>query len=465
MSAYIYDLPDWPHFRWDNEKLAEKLALVRHRQGRLSGRIEAYGVKLRDEAVLHTMTEEVVKSSEIEGQKLSREQVRSSLARRLGVDIGALTPADRNVEGIVQMILDATRNYDHPVTKERLFGWHAALFPTGYSGLTKIAVGKWRPPEAEPMQVVSGPYGRERVHYEAPAADRVDAEMSAFIAWFNGEQPGVDLVLKAAMAHLWFESIHPFEDGNGRIGRALADMMLARSERSAQRFYSISAEIKAEQGRYYDHLEETQRGNLDITEYLDWFLGCLDRAFDGAETILAGVLRKASFWRLHAGRPFNERQRFMIDRLLDGIEGKLTSSKWAKMTKCSQDTAGRDIVQLLNAYVLVREPGRGRSTNYLLVVTPSDVLRVIADYTRVFSDIFVTNGPALPTPEEEAKRRAEIEGLAAKIDALADAALRDGRFTGFNAILDRLHKCGFFPDDQLVKALAFVRFHTRSPAA
>lgn len=367
MPVYIHQLPDWPHFRWSNEQLAEKLAAVRHRQGRLLGRIEEFGIKLRDEAVLQTLTEEVVKSSEIEGQELNRDQVRSSLARRLGMDIGALTPSDRNVDGVVQMILDATQNYDKPITKERLFGWHAALFPTGYSGLLKITVGKWRPAKASPMQVVSGPYGREHVHYEAPEAKRVDKEMAAFIKWFNSEQPGLDLVLKAATAHLWFETIHPFEDGNGRIGRALADMLLARSEKSAQRFYSISAQIKIEQGKYYDYLEETQKGDLDITDYLSWFLDCLRRAFDGAETILADVLRKARFWKQHAEQSFNERQKLMIGRLLDGIEGKLTSSKWAKMAKTSQDTAGRDIDDLIRRRILKKDPAGGRSTSYSLI--------------------------------------------------------------------------------------------------
>lgn len=367
MSVYIHQSPDWPHFRWSNERLSEKLAAVRHRQGRLLGQMEGFGIKLRDEAGLQTLTEEVVKSSEIEGEVLNRDQVRSSLARRLGMDIGALTPSDRNVDGVVQMILDATQNYDKPITKERLFGWHAALFPTGYSGLLKITVGKWRPAKAGPMQVVSGPHGREHVHYEAPEAKRVDKEMTAFIKWFNSEQPGLDLVLKAATAHLWFETIHPFEDGNGRIGRALADMMLARSEKSAQRFYSISAQIKAEQGTYYDYLEETQKGDLDITDYLAWFLDCLSRAFEGAEMILADVLRKASFWKLHAGQSFNERQKLMIGHLLDGIEGKLTSSKWAKMAKTSQDTAGRDIDDLVKRRILKKDPAGGRSTSYSLV--------------------------------------------------------------------------------------------------
>ena len=364
MPTYIHELPNWPRFVWNDAKLAEKLAAVRHRQGWLQGRIEEFGVKLRDEAVLQTLTEEVVTSSEIEGLELNRDQVRSSLAKRLGVDIGALTPADRNVEGVVQMILDATQSYDKPITKERLFGWHAALFPTGYSGLLKITVGKWRPAAAGLMQVVSGPHGRERVHFEAPDAGRIDKEMRAFIKWFNTDQKGLDLVLKAAIAHLWFETVHPFEDGNGRIGRALADMLLARSEKSAQRFYSMSAQIKAEQGKYYDHLEETQKGDLDITEYFDWFLGCLDRAFDRAETILSNVLRKARLWKKLAQQPLNDRQRHMLAMLIDGFEGKLTSSKWAKIMKCSQDTAGRDIDDLVKRSILKKDAAGGRSTSY-----------------------------------------------------------------------------------------------------
>jgi Fic family protein len=368
MTTYIYQRTDWPNFRWDSERLAHKLAAVRYRQGQLFGRIEAFGIRLRDEAVLHTLTEEAVKSSEIEGQLLNRDQVRSSLARRLGVDIGALAPSDRYVDGVVHMILDAIRNYDTPITRERLFGWHAALFPTGYSGLAKITVGTWRTDEAGPMQIVSGPCGREQVHYEAPAAQNIDTEMGAFIAWFNEGQPDLDPILKAATAHLWFETIHPFDDGNGRIGRALCDMMLARSECSAQRFYSISAQIKAEQATYYEQLEAMQKGDLDITAYLDWFLDCIDRAFDGAATILARVIRKATLWKKYEQQPLNDRQRHMLNLLIDGFEGKLTSSKWAKITKCSQDTAGRDINALVQQNLLKKDPAAGgRSTSYLLV--------------------------------------------------------------------------------------------------
>lgn len=455
MSTYIHQLPDWPRFRWSQERLAGKLAAVRHRQGRMLGRIEGFGIKLRDEAVLYTLTEEVVKTSQIEGELLDRDQVRSSLARRLGIDIGALTPSDRNVDGIVQVILDATQSYDQPITPERLFGWHAALFPTSYSELRKITVGNWRTEEAGPMQVVSGPHGRQRIHYEAPEADRVPQEMGGFIAWFNQDQPDLDPVLKAAIAHLWFETVHPFEDGNGRIGRALADMVLARSERSAQRFYSISAQIKAEQSKYYDHLEEAQKGDLDITAYLEWFLGCLDRAFDRAESILGAVIRKARFWELHAGQSFNERQKLMVNRLLDGIEGALTSSKWAKMTKTSQDTAGRDIDALLRVHVLVKEPGRGRSTHYRVVATPADVLRVLADYTRAYAQFFATSGPAMLSPPEREEHMKTIEGFASEMDMLAESN-QLSRYRDFEPTLERLRKAGFHPDGQLVSALAFT---------
>jgi Fic family protein len=346
--------------------LAEQLAAVRYRQGRLMGRMEGLGLKVRSEASLRTLTEDVVKSSEIEGEILNKDQVRSSLARRLGIEIGALTPADRNVEGVVEMILDATQKYDEPLTAERLFGWHAALFPTGRSGMRKITVGNWRTEEAGPMRVVSGPVGREHVHYEAPKASKLDREMSAFLAWFNGDAESIDSVLKAGIAHLWFVTIHPFEDGNGRIARAIADQRLARSEKSAQRFYSMSAQIRQERNAYYDILEATQKGDLDITPWLEWFLACLGRAIDGAETILGSVLLKAKFWKLHEGEPLSERQRKVLNRVLDGFEGKLTSSKWAALAKTSQDTASRDIDDLLKRKILVKDAAGGRSTSYLL---------------------------------------------------------------------------------------------------
>lgn len=366
MPTYIHELKEWPKFRWSEEKLASQLAAVRHHQGRLIGRMEGLGFQLKAEAVLRTLTEEVLKSSEIEGEVLDKDQVRSSIARRLGMDIGALTPADRDVEGVVEMMLDATQNYDAPLTAERLFDWHAALFPTGRSGMRRITVGAWRDDKTGDMQVVSGPLGRERVHYKAPAAKGLNREMQAFLKWFNGETTS-DPVVKAAIAHLWFVTIHPFDDGNGRIARAIADMALARSEQSAQRFYSMSAQIRAERKAYCEILEKTQKGSLDVTPWLQWFLGCLDRAFDGAEDILASVLKKARFWEKHANVSFNARQRTIINRLFNGFEGKLTSSKWAKLAKCSQDTALRDIDDLLKRGILVKDAGGGRSTSYSLV--------------------------------------------------------------------------------------------------
>jgi Fic family protein len=365
IAVYIHELPSWPHFSWDHAALAQRLAAVRNRQGRLTGRLEEFGFRLKAEANLEALTEDVTKSSEIEGEVLDRDQVRSSIARRLGVDIGALTPAERNVEGMVEMTLDATGQFGAPVTFERLFGWHAALFPTGRSGMSRITVGAWRNDAKGPMQVVSGAIGHERVHFEAPRAALLPEEMQAFIDWFNAGAD-IDPVLKAAVAHLWFVTIHPFEDGNGRIARAIADMALARSENSGQRFYSMSAQIRGERDAYYNMLEATQKGGLDITDWLRWFLDCLDRAFDRAEIILASVLRKASFWKAHAGATFNERQRAMIDRLLNGFEGKLTSSKWAQLTKCSQDTALRDIDDLIAKGVLTRDEAGGRSTSYSL---------------------------------------------------------------------------------------------------
>ena len=363
--AYIYQREQWPKFRWDPEHLAGRLGTVRHLQGRLIGRMERLGFQLQAEATLQSLTEEVLKSSEIEGEVLNKDQVRSSIARRLGIDIGGLTPADRHVEGVVEMMLDATQNYSAPLTTKRLFAWHAALFPTGRSGMTKITVGAWRTDQSGPMQVISGPVGHERVHYQAPPATRLKREMRAFLHWFNGSD-NMDLVLKAGMAHLWFVTIHPFDDGNGRVARAITDLTLARSEKSAQRFYSMSAQIRQERKDYYGILESTQKGDIDITPWLDWFLGCLGRAFDGAETILAAVLRKAHFWEEHAGGAFNERQRTVINRLLNGFEGKLTSSKWATLAKCSQDTALRDIDDLLKRAILVKDAAGGRSTSYSL---------------------------------------------------------------------------------------------------
>ncbi|WP_456085325.1 Fic family protein [Magnetospirillum molischianum] len=363
--AYIHEQDDWPRFRWSEQVVGAALAAVRHRQGRLIGRMEALGFNLRAEAVLDTLTEDVLKSSEIEGESLDKEQVRSSIARRLGLDIGALTPVDRNVDGVVEMMLDATQNYDKALTEVRLFDWHASLFPTGRSGMTRITVGAWRGEKSGPMQVVSGPYGHERVHFQAPDAIRLPEEMEAFLTWFEGEQR-IDPVLKAAIAHLWFVTIHPFEDGNGRIARAIADMALARSETTPQRFYSMSVEIRLERKEYYTALERTQKGDLDITDWIIWFLACLDRAIDGAEQTLARVLCKAAFWREIEGQPLNERQHAMINKLLDGFEGKLTSSKWAKLMKVSPDTALRDISDLVARSILLKDESGGRSTSYSL---------------------------------------------------------------------------------------------------
>ena len=365
---YIHELNDWPHFRWHEQALATRLAAVRHRQGRLIGRMEALGFRFREEAVLQTLTEDVLKSSEIEGEVLDKDQVRSSIARRLGLDVGALTPADRDVEGVVEMMLDATQGYDRPLTIDRLSGWHAALFPTGRSGMNKIKVGAWRDDNAGPMQVVSGPIGRERVHFEAPRAGRLDGEIRAFLVWFEGNTQ-MDPVIKAALAHLWFVTIHPFDDGNGRIARAIADMALARSEGSAQRFYSMSAQIRIERSTYYDTLEIVQKGDLDVTQWLTWFLDCLERAFDRADETLSLVLTKAGFWDRHAHVMLNDRQRLVINRLMDGFEGKLTTSKWAALAKCSPDTALRDIEDLRKRGILTKDRGGGRSTSYSLVIS------------------------------------------------------------------------------------------------
>ncbi len=366
---YIHQDNAWPNFYWDDKRLTERLASVRHRQGRLIGRMEALGFDLRAEAVLHTLTEDVLKSSEIEGEVLDKEQVRSSVARRLGMDIAGLTPSERHVDGVVEMMLDVTQKYDQPLTDERLYDWHAALFPTGRSGMSKITVGAWRTDSGGPMQVVSGAIGRERVHYEAPAAKRLKKEMKAFLKWLNNNKRGngsMDLVVKSAVAHLWFVTLHPFDDGNGRIARAISDQALARSEQSANRFYSMSSQILEDRKAYYNILESTQKGGLDITAWLEWYLGCLDRAFDGAEVILGKVIQKANFWQINRSRTFNDRQTKVLNRLLDGFEGKLTSSKWAKLTKCSQDTALRDINDLLAQGVLMKEVGGGRSTSYAL---------------------------------------------------------------------------------------------------
>ena len=369
-GPYIHLQPDWPRFRWDRERLATPLASVRHQQGRLIGQMEALGFPLQQEAVLRTLTEDVVQSSEIEGERLDAVQVRSSIARRLGMDAGGLDAGDRHVEGVVEMMLDATRHFDQPLTAERLFGWHASLFPSGRSGMRRIRVGAWREDAAGPMQVVSGAIGREHVHFEAPAASRLEEEMRAFLDWINGggtdSMDDADPVLKAGIAHLWFVTIHPFDDGNGRIARAIADLALARSERSPQRYYSMSAQVRQERAAYYGILEQTQKGGTDVTLWLDWFLACLGRAVHGAQTTLAVVLAKARFWQAMGDAGVNDRQRLMLNRLLDGFEGTLTTSKWASLAKCSSDTALRDILELVGRGVLVRNPAGGRSTSYSL---------------------------------------------------------------------------------------------------
>lgn len=362
---YIHELPEWPEFRWDSVALIELLAAVRHKQGRLLGRMESLGFPLRAEASLANLTDDVVKSSAIEGEILGTEEVRSSIARRLGLDVGGLWHARRHVEGVVEMMLDATRHFTVELTRERLFGWHAALFPTAHSGLNPIAVGAWRPVEAGAMQVVSGSIGQETVHFEAPRAERLEVEMGRFLTWFNGE-PTVDPVLRAAIAHLWLVTIHPFEDGNGRIARAVADMALARADGTRDRFYSMSSQIEAERKAYYRELELAQRGTLDISRWLQWFLECLERAIDNAETRLGGVLNKARIWARINERPVNDRQRAVINRMLGAFEGFLTTSKYAKLAKCSADTALRDIQELLDRGILARNPGRGRSTSYRL---------------------------------------------------------------------------------------------------
>jgi Fic family protein len=369
---YIHELADWPHLRWNNRVLAKPLAEVRHRQGLLTGHMGALGFNLRQEAVLQILTADVLKSSEIEGAKLDAEQVRSSIARRLGIDIGALKPADRDVEGVVEMMLDATRHYDQPLTTDRLFAWHAALFPTGRSGMRKLKVGTWRDDSDGPMQVVSGPMGKERVHFEAPPASRVDKEMNTFLDWFNANHD-LDLVMKAGLAHLWFVSIHPFDDGNGRIARAIADMALARSENSPQRFYSMSTQIQHERNAYYEILERTQKAGMDVTQWMEWFLACLGRAIEGAQTVLSGILAKAKFWERIREVAINDRQRLVLNKLLDGFEGKLTTTKYAKLTKSSQDTALRDIAYLVEKGVLVRSSEGGRNTSYSLAEVDNSV--------------------------------------------------------------------------------------------
>lgn len=366
MSHYVYQQYDWPYFIWDSEMVLMYLAEVRFAQGRLMGKLESMGFEMRENAQFEMLSLEVLKSAEIEGEHYKPDEVRSSVARKLGLDKFTDVKVGKDVDGVVEMMYDALSRAEFPLTRERLFGWHAALFPTGYSGTYPITTAAYRTDHTGPMQVVSGAMGRERVHFQAPQADRVPFEMNVFLEWFNNDQ-GLDLVLKAGVAHLWFLTIHPFEDGNGRLARALTDLLLARSDKSTQQFYSLSAQLLKERKAYYEILERTQKGDLDITDWLMWFLTSFHKALKATEKVLDKTLDKADFWKLHAQTLLNDRQLKVVNLLLDGFDGKLTSSKWAKLCKCSQDTALRDITDLLHKEVLKKEEGGGRSTSYTLV--------------------------------------------------------------------------------------------------
>lgn len=365
MKQYIHQRNDWANFKWNNDEIINLLGEARSLQGRLIGKMETFGFDLRNEALLKTLTLDVIKSSEIEGEILNTAQVRSSIAKRLGMEIAGSVASDRNVDGIVEIMIDATHNCFEPLTKDRLFDWHAALFPMGRSGIQKITVANWRKDKTGPMLVVSGSIGKEKIHFQAPDATLVEKEMVTFIEWFNKEA-SIDLVLKAAITHLWFVTIHPFQDGNGRITRALTDMILSRSDKSIQRFYSMSGQIRLERKQYYAILEQTQKGNLDITEWLKWFLNCLINALKTSDQVLENVLIKAEFWNKHSKTIINERQKKLLNKLLDGFEGKLTSVKYAKIAKCSKDTAIRDINDLISKAILKKESAGGRSTSYNL---------------------------------------------------------------------------------------------------
>ena len=360
---YIWQTDDWPMFRWDAEVLLSPLAEARHKQGRLLGQMKRLGFDLQRQAELQATVEDVIRTSEIEGEKLDLAGVRSSVARRLGLPDAGLAPSDRKVDGLVEMMLDAMHNHARPLTAERLFAWNAALLPTGYSGLRKITVGAWRTDKDGPMQVVSGPLGRQKVHYEAPPAKRLKAEMKRFLAWFN-DPPPLDGLLRSGIAHLWFVTIHPFDDGNGRMARAIADLALAQMEGAGQRFYSVSAQIQRERSRYYEVLEHTQKRTIDITEWLTWFVACFGSAIDAAEEKSRAVLNKAEFRRRFAEEPLSARQKTILNRFMDGFEGNLTARKWAALGKCSVDTASRDINDLLARRLLVRNHGGGRRTSY-----------------------------------------------------------------------------------------------------
>lgn len=366
MKAYIYQQHDWPNFKWDSNAIIYPLAAVRHLQGNLTGKMEALGFRLRNEAALETLAIEVTKTSEIEGQILDLDQVRSSIAIKLGIEIFGLMPSDRNVDGIVEMMLDATQNYENPMTTDRLFGWHSSLFPSGRSGMYRIVTGNWRDDSTGPVQVVSGALGKERVHFQAPPAVEINKEMNAFLVWLN-QRTDEDPILRSAIAHIWFITIHPFEDGNGRIARALSEMLLTRSDNSPRRFYSMSSQIRADRKKYYDTLEKTQMGSLDITEWLLWYLKCLEGALQSSEVIMLKIFNKHRFLGKLASESLNDRQRLMINKLLDDFQGNLTTSKWAKIARCSQDTALRDIQDLVNRNILQKNSSGGRSTSYVLL--------------------------------------------------------------------------------------------------
>ena len=363
MPKYIYQHKNWPDFTWDEQRIQVLLGKIRHLQGKIFGQIQALGFSLKENTMLQAMTLDVVKSFEIEGELLHYEQVRSSIARKLGIEYAGMLIPGRNVEAIVEMMLDATQNYKEPLTEERLFAWHAALFPTGRSGMYKIDVASYRTGE---MQIVSGAMGKEKIHYQAPPAGQVQAEMNRFIEWFNSDTP-LDEVIKSGIAHFWFIIIHPFDDGNGRIARALSDLLLARSENSPERFYSLSNQILLDKKHYYDVLQKVQHSSGDITEWLEWYLQTLYKALKNTEKSIEKVLYKAHFWDKHKDTGLNARQRLMLNKLLDGFTGKLKTSKWAKITKCSQDTALRDIKDLIEKGILKQEKSGGRSTNYELV--------------------------------------------------------------------------------------------------
>jgi Fic family protein len=364
IRPYIHQKAQWPAFTWDSSQVLELLSEARNVQGRLIGKMETLGFVLQNEAILDTLTLDVLKSSEIEGELLNPDQVRSSIARWLGIELAGAVESDRNVDGVVEMMLDASQHSLSLLTANRLFDWHTSLFPTGRSGMQKITVGAWRKDSTGPMQVVSGAMGKEKVHFQAPDSALVELEMNRFLVWYNTSK--IDLVLKAAIAHLWFVTIHPFEDGNGRITRAISDMLLARSDKSSQRFYSLSAQIRLERKQYYALLEKTQTGDLDLTEWIAWFLNCLIHAVKASDLVLKRVLAKADFWQKNRETQLNDRQRKLVNLLLDEFEGKLSSSKWAKIAKCSKDSAVRDINDLIEKGILLKEAAGGRSTSYVL---------------------------------------------------------------------------------------------------